>query len=195
MGSYIIKTAETPHELIESFKLRHEVFNQEFRGIEGNGLDCDEFDYHFDHLVIVHKNSESIIGTYRLNRSTYSKASYTALEFDLDNIFSSNEAALVHQYLIEQGSVANTYSCQPTPHFTMNNFDIWFASFQKGLDEAQKQEAEGLIPSLLRSYLKLGAKIACEPAFDADFDCIDMLTVLHSEDLAKGLGAKFQVVR
>ena len=248
MGSYIIKTAETPHELIESFKLRHEVFNQEFRGIEGNGLDCDEFDYHFDHLVIVHKNSESIIGTYRLNCSTYSKASYTALEFDLDNIFSSNEgpflelgracihkdyrkgsiisllwrgiaeymklsgskimfgcsslktnnpreAALVHQYLIEQGSVANTYSCQPTPHFTMNNFDIWFASFQKGLDEAQKQGAEGLIPSLLRSYLKLGAKIACEPAFDADFDCIDMLTVLHSEDLAKGLGAKFQVVR
>ena len=30
-GPYLLKNAEAPSELIESFRLRHEVFNQEFR--------------------------------------------------------------------------------------------------------------------------------------------------------------------
>ena len=67
VGPYQIKTAETSKELVESFKLRHEVFNQEFRGIYECGLDFDRYDYYFDHLIIVHKETRKIIGTYRLN--------------------------------------------------------------------------------------------------------------------------------
>ena len=61
VGPYVVKTAESPAELIESFKLRDEVFNQEFRGIETAGLDIDKFDYFFDHLIIVHKDLKKII--------------------------------------------------------------------------------------------------------------------------------------
>ncbi len=248
VGSYVIKTAETPQELIESFRLRHEVFNQEFRGISGVGLDFDKFDYYFDHLVIVHKDLKKIIGTYRVNCSKFSKVSYTALEFELQKLFSQNkgpflelgracihkdyrkgsiisllwrgiaeymnlsganilfgcsslkvnaarETALVHKYLVDQGLVTDKYSCQPTKKFTMPDFANWYDYFNKGLSDKQTEEAEGLMPSLLKSYLKLGAQVACEPAFDEDFDCIDLLTILRKEDLAQSLATRFQIVR
>lgn len=247
VGPYLIKTAETPTELIESFRLRHEVFNQEFRGIEGAGLDFDKFDFHFDHLIIVHRDLNRIIGTYRLNCSTFSKECYTAQEFDLSilrlqsgpflelgraciqknfrkgsvisllwrriaeymklsgasilfgcssiKINEPREAALVYRYLSEQNLVTHNYLCQPTKNFRMKAFDAWYAYFGKELSEMQTREAEELVPPLLKSYLKLGAKIACEPAFDEDFDCVDLLTILHKEDLAQNLIQRFQVVR
>lgn len=248
VGSYVIKTAETPQELIESFRLRHEVFNQEFRGMTGAGLDFDKFDYYFDHLVIVHKDLKKIIGTYRVNCSKFSKISYTAMEFDLQKFFANNEgpflelgracihkdyrkgsiisllwrgiaeymnlsgskilfgcsslkinnpreAALTYKYLMDQGLITNKYSCRPTKKFTMSHFENWFAYFQKGLSEHQVAEADGLMPSLLKSYMKLGAQVACEPAFDEEFDCIDLLTILRKEDLAQSLANRFQVVR
>lgn len=247
MGPYLIKTVESSKELIESFKLRDLVFNQEFRGIESEGLDFDRFDYYFDHIIIVHKETKKIIGTYRLNCSTFSNVSYTELEFDLTqlrkfqgpflelgracihkdyrkgsvitllwrgiaeymNLSKSNllfgcsslkinnarEAALAYKYLNDQGFISETFISIPTPKFTMKNFDSWYNYFSKGLTDLQKEEAENLIPSLLKSYLKLGAKIACEPAFDEDFDCIDLLTVLKKDDLSNSLAQKFQVVR
>lgn len=247
IGSYIIKTAETSEELIESFKLRHQVFNQEFRGLEGEGLDFDRYDYYFDHLIIVHKLTSRIIGTYRLNCSTFSTESYTALEFDLTllrlhdgpflelgraciqkefrkgsvisllwrgiaeymnlcgakilfgcsslKINNPREAALVYKYLLSQKQVTHDYYCQPTKKFTMKNFDAWYGYFRNGLNETQISEAEELTPSLLKSYLKLGAKVACEPAFDEEFDCIDMLTVLKKEELANSLAEKLNVSR
>ena len=248
VGSYVIKTAETPQELIESFRLRHEVFNQEFRGIKGSGLDFDKFDYYFDHLIIVHKNTNAIIGTYRVNCSTFSKESYTALEFDLHTLFNENEgpflelgracihkdyrkgsiisllwrgiaeymnlscskilfgcsslkinaareSALTYKHLVDQGLVDESYSCRPTRKFTMPHFTNWYEYFKKDLNDDHKKEAEDLIPSLLKSYLKLGAKVACEPAFDEEFDCIDLLTVLRKEDLAQSLANRLQVAK
>jgi len=246
-GSYILKTANSHQELIESFRLRHEVFYKEFQEVEASGLDFDRYDRHFDHLIIVHKETNKIIGTYRLSCSEFSKISYTEQEFDLTEIFelkgphielgraciqkehrrgavisllwrgiaeymnisganvlfgcsslkinNPREAALVYKYLLDEGSVMKSTFSSPTKNFQMEDFDAWFAYFQNGLTEIQKSEAEELIPSLLKSYLKLGAKVASEPAFDKDFDCIDMLTVLKKEDLANSLARRFQVAR
>lgn len=247
MGPYIVKTAETPRELIESFKLRHKIFHQEFRGIEKTGLDFDKFDYYFDHLIIVHKETHRIIGTYRLNCSSFSKESYTALEFDISLIWlhrgpflelgracidqdhrkgsvisllwrgiaeymsesgsnilfgcsslkvnNSREAALIYRYLLEQGAVTAEFLCKPTKKFMMKDFDAWYSYFGSGLSDRQREEAEKLIPSLLKSYLKQGAKVACEPAFDKEFDCIDLLTVLKREDLANSLAERFKIAK
>lgn len=247
MGPYIIKTAESPQELIESFKLRHEVFIQEFCESETEGLDFDRFDYFFDHLIILHKESKKVIGTYRLNCSTFSKESYTALEFDLSALLSlpgphlelgracikkefrkgsvisllwrgiceymnlaeaeilfgcssvkvntPRDAALLYRYLVEAGHTHLQNLSHPTLEFTMKDFTAWEKYYTKGLTIDQKQEAEELLPSLVKSYLKMGAKVACEPAFDRDFDCIDLLTVLHKKSLANSLAQKFQVVR
>jgi putative hemolysin len=247
MGPYIIKTATSSEELIEGFKLRHQVFKNEFCGLTGAGLDFDRFDFFFDHLMIIHKESKKIIGTYRLNCSKFSRQSYTALEFDIQSIFanpgphlelgraciapefrkgsvisllwrgiaeymvlsgsqilfgcsslkinSPRESALVIKYLHEQNSLTENYPTPPTSDFKMEGFDSWYAYFQPSLNDSQKAEAESLIPSLLKSYLKLGAQVTGEPAFDREFDCIDILTVLRRENLSKLLAQKFQIVR
>lgn len=246
MGPYTIKTAETREELVESFRLRHEVFNQEFRGIQGEGLDLDKFDFSFDHLIIIQNKTQKLIGTYRLNCTDSLNNSYTGLEFDLEGlrehggpflelgracikkefrkgsvifllwrgiaeymlqcganilfgcssvkISNARDAALVFKHLNNQDLVSMDFPSNPTRKFKMKGFSSWLFYFQK-LTDKQTHEAEQLVPSLLKSYLKMGAQIACEPAFDKDFNCIDFLTILRKDDLDESLANKLQVVR
>lgn len=247
-GSYILKTAETYEELIESCRLRHEVFYQEFQNIEIPGIDVDRFDSHFDHLIIKHIATNKIIGTYRLNCSTFSNHSYTELEFNLKEIYklqgphlelgraciqkdhrkgasvisllwrgiteymnlsnanilfgctsvkinTPKDAALLYKYLLDNGSVMTSNYSSPTKNFLVADFDIWFAYFQNGLTPSQIELAESLIPPLMKAYLKFGAKIASEPAFDKDFDCVDLLTILKKEDMTNSLARRFQVIQ
>jgi putative hemolysin len=248
-GSYILKTAESYYELLESFKLRHEVFFQEFQGQETAGVDCDQFDIHFDHLVIIHKETSKIVGTYRLSNSEFSSYSYTKQEFDLEEIYkikgphielgracihiyhrkgasvisllwrgiieymnicganvlfgcssikvnNPKTCALVYKFLLEEGHVSSMHFTKPTSKYEMEYFDIWFSYYsQNKLTDEQRIEAAANIPSLVKSYLKLGAKIASIPAFDKDFDCIDVLTVLKKEDIANSVARRFQMVQ
>ena len=247
-GSYILKTAKSYDELLESCILRHEVFYQEFQGVEEAGVDMDQFDHHFDHLIIIHRETNKIIGTYRINSSEFSNMSYTAQEFDLAEVFKLKgphielgraciqkdhrkgasvifllwrgiieymtvadanvlygcssikinnpaEAALVYKYLQEQGSVMDEKFSSPTKEFSMPEFENRLACLKDGLGHEQSEVAGKLIPSLLKSYIKFGAKIASEPAFDVEFDCIDVLTVLKKEDIADSITRRFQVVQ
>lgn len=250
-GSYIVKTADTEFELIESFRLRHEVFSNEFKGHNRPGLDFDRFDTAFDHLIIYHAQLNQVIGTYRLNCTsnldTRKIESYTGLEFDLSEIERFNgpylelgracikreyrkgsvisllwrgiaeymrlsqaevlfgcsslkinsprEAALIYTYLKEENFLTTQIDCKPTRKFEMQGLDAWMNYFSLGLKDYQKEEAKDLIPSLLNSYLKLGAKVAGLPAFDVEFDCIDLLTILEKNNLSNSLATKLQIHR
>jgi putative hemolysin len=44
---------------------------------------------------------------------------------------------------------------------------------------------KGKIPSLLNSYLKVGAKVCGTPALDKSFKCIDFLTLLDVSEMQK----------
>jgi putative hemolysin len=244
-GSYQLKTAETAEELIQCFRLRHLVFNNEFRGWTQGGLDFDKFDSRFDHLVIIHKKTNEVIGTYRLSYSENIRSSYTGLEFDLSRlqyfggpylelgraciekshrrgvvisllwrgiaeymnlcgaqtlygcsslkINHAREAALVYRYLEQEKAISELPLCSPTKKFTFTDLDAWLEYFKSPLEDYQVSEAQSLIPPLLSSYLKMGAKIMAKPAFDSDFDCIDMLTVLNRSDLSALTERKFKV--
>lgn len=85
--NYIIKTASNQNELEQVLTLRHQVFLEELlhkkRIIE---VDFDKFDLLCDHLMIINKSDESLIGTYRLNCSRFNKTFYSATEFNIDSI-------------------------------------------------------------------------------------------------------------
>ncbi len=85
--NYIIKTASNQDELEQVLTLRHQVFLEELlhkkRFIE---VDFDKFDILCDHLMIINKSDESLIGTYRLNCSKFSNDFYSATEFNIDAI-------------------------------------------------------------------------------------------------------------
>lgn len=47
------------------------------------------------------------------------------------------------------------------------------------LTKAERATAEELLPPLLRTYLRSGAKVAIDPAWDPEFRCWDFLTVFN----------------
>jgi len=102
-------------------------------------------------------------------------------------------AALLYKYFVEKGRVISDYSAVPTTPFAMPKLSMWVSHFQNPLSEAEIKEAEELIPPLCRAYLKIGGFIAGEPAWDAEFKCIDFLTILHREDLNRTLWKKFKL--
>jgi putative hemolysin len=86
-SQFILKTAESPFELRQVLKLRHDIFYRELqsRAHETN-LDFDEFDSICDHLIIIDRKSRRIVGTYRMISSTFSDRFYSQGEFELDGV-------------------------------------------------------------------------------------------------------------
>jgi putative hemolysin len=245
LGPYQVKTAEHLDELIECFTLRDMVFNKEFRGLENTEYDFDEFDSQCDHIIIVHKDSQKIVGTYRLNSSLYTNRFYTEQEFAIPNlgqmrgpvlelgracihrehrrggvisllwkgiaeymntskaqtlfgcssvkVSDSRDAALIYQHLKSTGHLDLSFGAKPQAEYEMQGFAVWAEYFQQNFTEVLTSEADSLVPSLLKSYLKMGAKVIAEPAFDAEFDCIDFLTLLPRDHLSKTAEKKYGV--
>lgn len=236
VGSFRLKTADSIEDLKKSFQLRYEVFHQEFKGSEkASGRDIDEYDFNCDHLLIIDEKSDTLVGTCRLNSTSYSENFYSAREFNIGRILSQDgtkiefgracirrqyrrgvsisllwkgiaeymqkskaqilfgcasfqirtprEAALLHRYFFESSKYTAEYFSPPTLAYKITDFDTWAAHYKRPLNLEEKVEAEMLIPSLCKKYLKMGAYLGGEPAWDEEFLCLDFLTVLHREDL------------
>lgn len=246
VGPFIYRTVRNPDELIMALRLRYEVFHHEMIGkFDQVGIDVDEYDAQCDHLIIIEKRTEKIVGTYRLNCSLFSNDFYSAREFYLINILDQpgiklelgracihkdfrrgivisllwkgiadymaasqaqilfgcasiktdnpRQASILYKHFESQGRLVQKYFAPPTLKYTMPGLGLWIQSYQSGLNEVEKQEAEALIPPLCRAYLKIGAYLGGEPAFDPEFNCIDFLTVLHRDDLNRTLWKRYKL--
>ncbi len=74
---YLVKIAETPEELEEVFKLRFRVFNLEMSvGLDSaydNQMDVDSFDADALQLIVVSKENNKIVATYRIQNYEIAK--------------------------------------------------------------------------------------------------------------------------
>ncbi len=92
--AYLIKFAVAPEEILATQKLRYRVFNQEqgkgLESSENDGIDRDEFDDISVHLVVMHKDLDKPIGTYRIMLGQFKKGNSNALysqrEYQLDDL-------------------------------------------------------------------------------------------------------------
>lgn len=85
--NFIVKTADSNEELRAALRLRHDVFLEEMLNKKKkSGIDVDRFDKYCDHLLIIDKRSNMVIGTYRLQSSLHTKRWYTATEFNIRHI-------------------------------------------------------------------------------------------------------------
>lgn len=79
-----VSTAMTGQRLLKALELRHEVFIEEWQGRKAwHRMDVDDYDFSADHLLIEHKASGEVVGTYRLLSSHFTSDFYTSSEFDL----------------------------------------------------------------------------------------------------------------
>lgn len=245
-SSYILKTAETADEIAESCQLRHRVFFPKSSPVIARKLDIDKFDSTFDHLLIVSKKTNRIVGTYRL--SLYDgENSYTATEFNISNlassgspylelgracvdpdhrtgsvlsllwrgiieymnisgahalfgcssinVTSSEQAALITRYFEQKGYLEKRPGVVPTKPFTIPDLIAQKELLEAELTQEQINEVESLIPSLLKSYLKMGAKIVSDPALDKKFGCLDFLTLLKKCDMDSSMTRRYQLIQ
>lgn len=69
-GNYRLRLAESREDREAACRLRFRVFNVELgEGLDSsyeNGLDCDRFDPHCEHLIVEERASRRIVGTYRM---------------------------------------------------------------------------------------------------------------------------------
>lgn len=243
-GAFIIKTVTSPEELTQALRLRYEVFHNEMIGrSKTTGLDVDSFDALCDHLVIIEKKSNRVIGTYRFNCSLFSNDFYSAQEFHLRKILegpgvklelgracihkdfrkgliiallwrgiaeymtasqsnilfgcasikteSARQSALLYHHFLREGRLHKDFFCPPTAKFSMPNLDLWIEKMNRPFTAEEVLEIQELIPPLCRAYLKAGAYLGGEPAYDPEFKCIDFLTILPRENLNKMLWKKY----
>ena len=235
VNDYIIKTAETKEELEKILKLRYQVFIKEGLGKSKiMGVDFDRYDLIADHIIVMHKPTQEIIGTYRLLCSTFTDDFYSQNEFTLKKFLESPGIKLelgracTHRFFrngitlsliwkgigeyAKQTNADYLFGCASVktidPSLSMSIFhslsehhsfeyeihptqDYQFKKFEFKSGFFKKDFIDEKIPSLLKSYIKAGAKVHGFPAVDYDFDCIDFLTVLDLKTMNERFKARY----
>jgi putative hemolysin len=92
-GRYVLRFARTPEEIDAALHLRFTIFNLELHeGLDSSFLterDEDEFDLTCHHLIVVEKETNSVVGTYRIRTIEQAKNAlgfYSSTEFCLENL-------------------------------------------------------------------------------------------------------------
>ena len=98
LDNFLVKTAESQEELLGAFRLRNSVFYEEWTGKSSeSGLDIDKYDPRADHLIVIQKSENKVIGTYRLLAAEFSNQFYAEEFFNIDcflNKRSSNKVEI-----------------------------------------------------------------------------------------------------
>ena len=78
----------------------------------------------------------------------------------------------------------------PLPDFRIKNFE----NYVKTVDAVNMDinSLKTFVPSLIQSYLKAGAVICGEPAFDRHFKCADFITLLDADNLNISFNRRFK---
>ncbi|MES2964337.1 MAG: GNAT family N-acetyltransferase, partial [Bdellovibrionota bacterium] len=103
------------------------------------------------------------------------------------------ESGLITKYLTDEGVLSKEFGVTPTKKYKMRQLDRVLEYIEANPFVYDKSEVAKLIPALFNSYIRMGAKVAGEPALDRDFHCIDFLTVLPMDQLNAVFKDKYKV--
>jgi len=228
-GRYTVKTADSFYEVSQALNLRYQVFHREFQNkVIPFGSDWDELDLISDHLIIKDRNTDEVVGTYRLICNLFSNSFYSVNEFQCE-AFALNPAVKVElsraaidsryrngitlsllwkgitQYIQETSadylfgcSSINTMEINSIFHLLglLSEMNVALSQFsilpkeeycRKNRIHFINQKKVTEIPPLLLSYLRAGAKVSLTPAWDYDFHCVDLFTLLNTHELKKNI--------
>lgn len=87
----------------------------------------------------------------------------------------------IYRYLRQENALSDEFRIAPLPSYSIIDADGIIA-----MRPAETAASDEGIPPLLLAYLRAGAKVFGAPAFDQDFGCLDLFTVLDFEDMSSG---------
>lgn len=103
------------------------------------------------------------------------------------------EVGLITKYLSDEGFSSPELGVSPTKKYTMKQLPGVLEYIEANPFVYNKDEVKKLVPALLQSYFKVGAKLAVEPALDREYNCIDFLTVLNVDDMHSSYKEKYNL--
>ncbi len=103
------------------------------------------------------------------------------------------EIGLYYRYLRESGHVSDNLGVQPTRKYQVSQLSRVLQYLDSNPFEYIPAEIQARIPALFASYLRMGAKLAGEPALDREFHCIDFLTVVKMDELNPSVREKYGI--
>jgi len=115
----------------------------------------------------------------------YMEASGTSYLFGCSSIktTSQEEISHIYQYLLHHGHLSHEHKVRPRSRFRVPGMKRNLKKFPFQHDEDNHRIIQAKIPSLLSSYLKVGAKLCGSPALDRSFKCIDFMTLVDVKEL------------
>ena len=218
---FLVKIAESENEVRAAQLLRYRIFREEQGRLKNCRIHCDrdEFDCRCAHLLVVDKNTASVLGTARLHFGKnlppgggfYSEQEFrfSGLTDKKSQILEVGRSCVAPQwrngavvallwagiaevrrrmrfdYMLGCASLEQTdFSLArgiyrkmvekklvtSSPHGAVRRAYHLLPSPSMVLDD---EKFQAVLPPLLKGYLRLGAKICGEPAFDRKFGSID----------------------
>ncbi len=104
----------------------------------------------------------------------------------------ARQTALVLRYFESVDLIDAVFKTYPQYVFKVPLLEEYQSEYARELTSDEVNEAKNLIPPLLKSYLKFGAKVTGEPAWDSEMGCVDFLTVMRVENLSTQIERKFK---
>ncbi len=96
-GKFLVKIASTVNELTAAQKFRYEIFHTDSGLTNEDGIDADYYDSFCDHLLVIDKENDALVGTYRLHpgyRLESSQGFYCENEFEIAHLPMQRERIL-----------------------------------------------------------------------------------------------------
>ena len=117
--------------------------------------------------------------------TAYVEASGTNYLFGCSSIKTTDreEIKKIYYYLLQNGHLSHDHKVKPKGKFKVPGMKKHLKRNPHSDGILTPFEMKDKIPSLLNSYLKVGAKVCGSPALDKSFKCIDFLTLLDIEQL------------
>ena len=156
-----------------------EFHMKQIRKLPGNKLELGRACVHPDY-----RNGVTISLLWEGIRA-YMVASDTRYLFGCSSIktMDKDEIKRIYYYLKQQNHITDEHKVRPKGKFKVQGLRRHLKKhplFQGSMDIVA---INAKIPSLLQSYLKVGAKVCGSPAIDKSFHCIDFLTLLDVSEL------------
>ncbi len=118
----------------------------------------------------------------------YAQQSQAAYLFGCASIRSMDvaEVRTIYEYLGSKEFLSSDFGIGPVPNYKMPGWTP-----PQAVEQAS-DAAKALVPPLLNSYLRAGAKVYGDPALDAAFRCVDLFTVLNLEKVTPLYERRYQ---
>lgn len=114
----------------------------------------------------------------------YAKAAGADYLFGLSSVTTTDKGVIksLHDHFETTGALDLSYGLTPRGSYAIPEFS--------NLSGTHAEPTE-LIPPLLKTYLKAGAKVCSQPVIDRDFNCADWLTILDMRQLTNAFDRRF----